>query len=613
MSVPFAYKPKRTQFKNRVVDDAKVIADRFRQGRQNHGSIFWRRMGPGLALLVLTACGPFGISIEVDDGGSDGPAASAEVKTATPGPEVTVVVTEARDSVSDIPELVWHPFLDGLDERRNVLTVRPDQVGFEQSPVDFATYWDYSGATGKLAYAPEFWHAARGANPPSVSDLWVYGYETGEAVQWLPDNVGRALWSPLQPGNFADQRLAAAIYNTEEGRYDLGLLSGPQQVEWLANCASPYFSWSPDATEIAYVAFPFVGEGSGVPAECQGAFVVSIQDREVRQLSDIRSLMDAAWPGNRPLWAEEAGALLFSDASPESIFWVIKTDGSETFQPVLGEEIEEEHLPTPRYSLWSSEHHSVIGQVESMMDPFGVWVYTFSEDLRTIEEAYRINWGEYRHEIVLVDWWEPGESVLLRDMTNTSAQNPFGVAMVWSLSDQYAFELAFSRSVIEVPLYPQQVRTGVEEVDQVIENFLVRKFFWRREMVRTLTTGCTLSDVGVGPPLCQDGQAEGTEVEVFPYRKHRVMEYATLDELDTFLEFPLGGLYAVYRVSETGFEAEWAPRGEYSVVFVSAEGELGVEVIMEGGEVVRIEFWPLTPVEFLYGRDVEYLLPPLAE
>jgi hypothetical protein len=405
--------------------------------------------------------------------------------------------------------------------------------------------------------------------------------------------------------------LAVAVYNTEEGRYDLGLLSGPSRVEWLATCASPYFSWSPDATEIAFVAFSFGPDGA-VPEECQGAFVVALETGEVRQISDIPSL-SGGWIGNRPLWAEEQGALLFSGASPESIFWVIKTDGSDIFQPRLGANIEEEYLPSPMYSMWSSEHRAVIGQVEGMLDPWGVWVYLFSEDLQTIETAYRIDWGDFSHDIILVDWWEPGESVLLRDISNTSSLNPFGVAMVWSLSDEYAFELAFSRPEINVPLYPSQVRTGVGEIDQVIENFLIRKFEWRRPMVRTLTVACTSEDLVVGPPPCPVGVAAETQVEVFPYRQHRTSKYVTPEDLEAFLEFPLGGLYAVYRVSEGGFSESWYPVGEYGIVFVAQEGELGVEVVVDSGSVVRIEFWPLTPVEYLEGADVEFLLPPLGQ
>jgi hypothetical protein len=186
--------------------------------------------------------------------------------------------------------------------------------------------------------------------------------------------------------------------------------------------------------------------------------------------------------------------------------------------------------------------------------------------------------------------------------------------MVWSLSDQYAFELSFSRPTIDVPVYPFVVRTGVDQVDQVIENFLVRKFDWRRDMLRTITVACTTDQANVGPPNCPPGTLDGTKVEVFPYREHGNTKYVSPDELDSFLQFPLGGLYAVYKIPEGGFQADWQPAGKYAVVFVDQEGKLGVELAVdEAGKVVRIEFWPLTPVEYLYDSEFDYLLPPLSQ
>jgi len=422
-----------------------------------------RWMALAFVLAILSGCGPFGISFEIDQGQVNAATPPVEAPTRTPYVMDSATPTVNLDAPSEIPELVWMPLGQGPTEDGKVITVRPQKVGFEDSPADFSMYWDYSGATGKLAYASEFFHPARGSNT-SVSDLWVYDYDTHQSAMWLPNNIARAIWSPLQPGHFSDQRLAAAIYNAEEGRYDLGLVSGPGQVRWLATCASPHFSWSPDGSELAYVAFPLGGDGAGVPQECKGVFTVSVDNGEVRQLTDIPNL-SGGWFGDQPLWAEDQGSLLFTGASPKSVFWAIKTDGTDTFETSVGDTIKEDYLPSPQYSLWSSDHRAVIGQTEGMMDPFGVWVYSFSDDMHTIQDAYRINWGDYTHNIVLLGWWEPGESVLLRDISNTSALNPFGVAMVWSLSDRYAFELSFSRPTIDVPVYPSVVRTGVDQVD----------------------------------------------------------------------------------------------------------------------------------------------------
>ena len=567
------------------------------------------RCSIGLVLLALAGCAPRGAGVEeAPDLGPSAtltPVAGEGRPTGTPEPEAPAAPTSEGESGPVVPELAWMPFSSGLDESRAVLVVRSDQVGLEPSPVGFSLYWDYSGPTGRLAYASEFWHAAEGSNR-SVSDLWVYDYISGVATQWLPDNVGRASWSPLQPGQLEGQRLAVAIYSSETDRYDLVLVDGPGQLEPLASCASPSFSWSPDGSQIAYTAY----SAERAPGECQGVFLVSVEDGLVTKISDQLAL-SGGWIGDRPVWAERQGALLFSGYTPESIFWVVPLAGTGAFQPTISPGIGEESLPAPMYALWSSEHRSLIGQTEGMTDPLGAWVYSLSDDLRSIEQAYRVSWGGYRHDLILVDWWEPSESLLLRDITNTSELNPFGVAAVWSLGDRSASELASSRPVIEVPLYPKEVSTGVQPVDRVIQIFLAQAFDRRMDLIRTLTTGCTTTEYFVGPPLCRAGQVEGTQVEVFPYRMYRASHYAASDELEALLQFPLEGVYAVYKVPQAGFQETWWPAGEYGVVFASTEGELGVEVIIEGEQVVRIEFWPLTPVEMLNGAEFEYLLPPL--
>src|SRR3972149_1760520 len=157
---------------------------------------------PALAvLLALAGCGPLGSGLEegvdVPEPGTPTRGAAASGATGTPEPQASAVPTSEIEPA--VPDLVWLPFSSGVDDSRSVLVVRSNQVGFETSPVDFSLYWDYSGITGRLAYASEFWHAAEGSNR-SVSDLWVYDYTSGKANQWVPDNVGRASWSPMRGG-----------------------------------------------------------------------------------------------------------------------------------------------------------------------------------------------------------------------------------------------------------------------------------------------------------------------------------------------------------------------------------------------------------------------------
>jgi hypothetical protein len=164
-----------------------------------------------------------------------------------------------------------------------------------------------------------------------------------------------------------------------------------------------------------------------------------------------------------------------------------------------------------------------------------------------------------------------------------------------------------------VPLYPAEARTGDGATDRVIEAFLSQDPDRRLALTRTLTTGCSTTPAFVGPPPCGSGQAEGTPVEVFPHRRYRATQYAAPDGLGALLDFPLAGLYAAYRVPQGGFDEDWWPAGEVGLMFASPDGDQGVEVIVEGAAVVRIEFWPLTPLEVLQGAEIDYLLPPLSQ
>ena len=144
-------------------------------------------------------------------------------------------------------------------------------VRIAESPVEFGLLWDYSPISGRLAYASEFFH---GSEPPgnvvpnySISDLWVYDYASGQSERWLSDYVNHAVWAP------DGERITASIFNPESNQLDLVLVSGPDQYELVATCASSYFSWSPNGDMLAYAVSPSMI--TGMPDECFGVFVVS--------------------------------------------------------------------------------------------------------------------------------------------------------------------------------------------------------------------------------------------------------------------------------------------------------------------------------------------------
>jgi len=93
--------------------------------------------------------------------------------------------------------------------------------------------------------------------------------------------------------------------------------------------------------------------------------------------------------------------------------------------------------------LWVPELRQLVGYVETgMSQQGGVWVYQFSEDMTRITEVYRIEAQptEGNSDLSLLDWWEPGISLLLLDH-NMALENEFlsdwwGKPVIWSLADR---------------------------------------------------------------------------------------------------------------------------------------------------------------------------------
>jgi hypothetical protein len=559
-----------------------------------------------LAVLLISACGSVQIGVEPTVEVVLEPSAT-EAVTVEPQPSNTEPAPSYSGSEGPGPDLYWLPFAVGAGGSEDAIMIVDGVVGFYESPVSFQLFFDYSQASGRIAYGSEFWHAAVGTNV-SVSDLWTYDYASGEEKQLLSDNVGRAIFSPQLSDANPPDLLAAVVYNQDDNWFDLALVNPGGDLDVLASCASPSFSWSPDGSQIVYEARDYTDSPS-TPGECEGVFLVSVEDRSVTKLAD-QPPSTGGWHGDQPIWADGQNAILLTFSSPEAVFAVVPLDGSGAYLVEKSESIPLEYLSSPLLSLWSSDTNSVIGQTEGMMDPFGVWVYRFSEDMQSVEEAYRVTIDGRELDLILIGWWEPGKSVLLRDTTNLSELNPFGRSVVWSLQDRTWREVPNNIPPIEVNLHNDDVSSGIAAVDRIIDTFLDDDLSDRLDLLKMISAECVDEDFGVGPPRCPPGIPVGTELLVFPYRLYRETEYATEDELASLVDFKIRGLYAVQPLLD-GFEESWWPRGEYNIIFASTENDHAIEVIADqDGSVVRIEYCEVTPVEVLDGYSGEYILAP---
>ena len=400
----------------------------------------------GTVAFVIAGCSTIEVGIEPIPSPTQevipGPTDTTEPGTLVPikteaQPTTTVPSPEPTELASPFPDLVTIGHLTPFGSGDfGVLVLDGGELKVEPSPVPFQIFWEYTPLTGRLAYSPEFVHGSD-HNNISVTSLWVYDYETGAADMWLEDNVIRAAWAP------DGERVTAAVYNPVSEQIDLVFVSGPGQVELIAECASNLFSWSPDGRQLAYVN---AVSWAGVKEACAGTYLVSFPDglsgldTRVERVSDFGSQeLLSGHPGDQPIWALNRDALIY----PDQPFWVVPLDGSPAFVPATPRGEDPLEIPRPFRALWSDGLNQLVGNVDAgMSGKGGVWVYQLSEDLRSIEEHYRI--GDQppggNSDINLVNWWTPGESLLVLDGDNFDSSQYLNelwrAPAVWSLIER---------------------------------------------------------------------------------------------------------------------------------------------------------------------------------
>jgi hypothetical protein len=368
-----------------------------------------------IILCLSAGCSTFEVGLETISPSTTTPA-SRPTETAVPDTPVPVPTDTEEPQFqeqSQVPDLVTiahlTPFGSG---ETGVLVLEDGELSLQPSPVPFQIFWDYSPVSGRLAYSPEFVHGSD-HNNVSVTSLWVYDYETDTAEMWLEDNVVRAAWSP------DGERVTAAVYNPDAEQIELLFISGPNQVELIAACASNLFSWSPEGTRLAYVN---TVSWAGVKETCSGTFLVSFPEGitggepRVERISDFGSQeLLSSHTTDRPLWAPDQDALIY----PDQPFWVVPMDGSPAYVPATPQGEDPLSVPRPFGSLWSSSLDQLVGNVDAgLSGQGGVWVYQLTEDLSRIANYYRIAPQGTNSDISLVSWWVPGESILVLDGEN---------------------------------------------------------------------------------------------------------------------------------------------------------------------------------------------------
>ena len=161
--------------------------------------------------------------------------------------------------------------------------------------------------------------------------------------------------------------------------------------------------------------------------------------------------------------------------------------------------------------------------------------------------------------------------------------------------------------------YPIDTRTGIDEIDKVIDAILDVGIDARLELIHLTRTACTTADGFGGPPKCEPGQSDGTIVDVFPVSSGEG-HYLRPDQLRHALGFTVRGIVAVFVVPEDAHRAEFWPAGTYGVIFSSEAGGHPhiITVFVENGRIIRLDFSPVwPPFDLIQQMSDEFIIAPI--
>lgn len=336
---------------------------------------------------------------QIQDGVFTAVPTSTRTSTPTSKPTSTATATwlpvqtpMATADPAKVPQMVWLQYHDGsYTDPPTVLAVRSGVAAYEEFPMEITSFWDYSPVSGRAAFSNSPRHASPYGDK-SVTDLWVYNYETGQAEMWFTDNVGSAGWSSTIHPQTGTELLAVAVFKYQ---YDLLILSSPESVVATIPNASPQFSWSADGQWIAFFGWRDQKHGIYIVPATGGAATY------VTHLHWVGSILD------RPLWAQEHQAI-FDSSSPRLLF----------IDSTVAVGVPESR--SPYNMLWDPKTRQLLMGFEADWGSREeIRVFEFSEDLRTITKDYAIGG-------IMADWLVPGEKLLLAD----------GQIIDWPITDQ---------------------------------------------------------------------------------------------------------------------------------------------------------------------------------
>lgn len=133
-----------------------------------------------------------------------------------------------------------------------------------------------------------------------------------------------------------------------------------------------------------------------------------------------------------------------------------------------------------------------------------------------------------------------------------------------------------------------EVRTGVEELDRVIQLVLDGDTAALRSIIQFTQAACTFKEGLGGPPKCKDGEVEGETVKVLPFLGPEG-NFLRAADIESWQGIDASDVYAVYVVSESAYSEPIYPRGKYAIAFINEARFMITTLQIVEGQIVRVD------------------------
>jgi hypothetical protein len=209
------------------------------------------------------------------------------------------------------------------------------------------------------------------------------------------------------------------------------------------------------------------------------------------------------------------------------------------------------------------------------------------------------------------------QSVPSSTSTEVARQTPEQISPTPNVRGTQAVEPAVPSLTPQQPyvdhtVYPPEYRTGIEEVDSIIEEFLSYDIAAMAERFQHMSINCLEEEWRAGEPLCICDNCELVYTDAFPiYELDRVSYIPAWDITKVFTQttwFPVQGVYAVYQIPADVPETVWQD-GEYGIIFIGADDQ-PLTVYIRDGKMVQWTILYATPRQIIEWYDGLVILPP---